>query len=138
MTVYRSDRVHSETIISPGHLIRRTFAYPSSPETPGGTAATTRATPRPPDWPFVLAREDDDLAVGVAARQNGPRLALEATVLDGEGHGTNGLRLAFRLQTGSSTSTTQAKPCGAGCYQAAPVLDGKPRLLTVQLERLGR
>lgn len=137
MTIDASNRVRRETIVSPGHLIHRTFSYPAV--APGAArAARSSGAPRPPAGPLVLAREADDLAVGLAARPAGDLLALTATVLDGDGSGVAGLNLAVRVRSSRGTAFAVATSCGPGCYRASPPIEGKPQLALVRLERLGR
>lgn len=136
----RSNRLRREVIVSPGHLIKRAFAYSRRRQrAPGGLAPSPSSAPAIiPTGPFVLAREDDHLAVGLAARPAGRRLALTATVLGGDGRGVSGLHLAFRIHTAATTFEAQAVPCGSGCYRATPTIEGTPRLLLLRVERLGQ
>ena len=76
----------------------------------GGTApsvpAASAAPPPPPLDAVVLAREDGDNALTLAA----DRSRVRATVFDGEGRGVKGLAVTI---AGGRTSS-----CGSGCYEA--------------------
>ncbi len=130
------DRIRRELILSPGHRIARTFSYPRGRTTPGAVA--TAGALRPPVAAFTLGREADDLAAGLGATPRGGRLRLTATIVDGNGKGTAGLNLAFRLRTTSGETEVAGTPCGPGCYRADPPLRGHPGVVLVRLQRLGR
>lgn len=74
---------------------------------PAPPASSEPAFPRPPADALVLAREDRDLAVGLAVSPDG---SLQASVIGQEGPAT-GLTVSF--------GTTPARGCGPGCYRAA-------------------
>jgi hypothetical protein len=79
-----------------------------------GLSASVTTPPAPPRGALVLAREAGTRAVALAVGR-GRRPRLTATVLASSGDAESGLRLSFRLGTGS---TVRARPCGAGCYTA--------------------
>lgn len=130
------DRIRRELILSPGHRIARTFSYPAGQTAPGALA--TAGALRPPVAVFTLGREADDLAVGLGATPNGGRLRLTVSVVDGSGKGKAGLNVAFRLRTAEGETNAAGVSCGAGCYRSDPPLRGRPRVVLVRLERLGR
>lgn len=137
----RSYRVRRERIISRGHLILRSFGYPpraraalpSSPATAG-----KGAVPRSPRGAVVLGREDDDLAVGLAIRPDQRSLALTASVLGPDGDGAEALHLRFRLLGSTGTVSAPAQSCGAGCYRTLLEPPGKPQLVLLSIEAVGR
>jgi hypothetical protein len=86
-------------------------AAAASPSTP---IAAEPSFPAPPAGAVVLAREDRDLAVGLAASRRVGRLALQASII-GQEQPAQGLSVSFRLPGGSAV---KANPCGAGCYRA--------------------
>jgi hypothetical protein len=91
-----------------------------------------------PTGPFTLGREDDDLAIGLAARPAGPgRLALTATVIGPDGDGAGGLDIRARLRS-NIVSASRATPCGPGCYAARGRIAGSPRYAELEIRRLGR
>jgi copper transport protein len=88
-----------------------------------------------PTGPFVSAREEEDLAVGFAARPaRRGRIVLTATVVDQNGNGANGLDVSVRLRT-SVAVRGDSVPCGPGCYRADLPLDGRPRAATLTIRR---
>ena len=126
-------RIHREQIVAPGHLITRTFSYPRTPR-----PTPTSQDVKPEAGPFVTAREDDDLAVGLAAEPDGHRIAFTFTVIGPDGKGVNGLGIEARVVASARTSEpVSASPCGAGCYRARTDLAGTPRAALVTLRRLG-
>ena len=87
-----------------------------------------------PTGPFVTAREDGEFAVGMAARPAGAgRIALTATVIDGNGNGANGLDVGAGIVSARGDGRAGAASCGAGCYRAVVAVDGRPReaILTI-------
>jgi copper transport protein len=128
-------RIRRELIVSPGHLIKRTFSYPP---TPGAAPAPASGKVKPLAGPSVIAREADDLAVGMAAKPAGKRVVLTFTVIAPNGDGANGLQLDTRLAGSSGTSrTVETTVCGPGCYRIAMSSAGAPRAALVTLRRLG-
>lgn len=76
-------------------------AAPASPP-----PAATPSFPNPPPGALVLAKEDRDLAVGLALLQDG---SVQASVIGQEGP-ASGLKV--------SLNSVQANACGPGCYRA--------------------
>lgn len=96
------------------------------------------AVPRSPRDAVVFAREDGDLAVGVAVQTDGRRLALTTSVLGPDGDAFNGLRVRYRLRSPAGSAATNADACAPGCYRATLTPPGRPRLLTLELSGGGR
>jgi len=96
------------------------------------TAATparaARPAPPPPDA-VVLAGEDDDVAVGLAASPRGKDVAVRVTALGEDGNGIDGLRVVI--------AGGQARPCGPGCYARRIPLPSPPRRIDVRLKGAG-
>ncbi len=146
--VDRLFRVRRELILSPGHLIRRTFSYGGAG---GATPATTPSgvplaptlipgsgvTP-PPSGAVVLGREDGDLAIGLAVLQRGSRLELQTTILGPEGGGLSGLDVRYRVRGSSGKRSAIAGACGTGCYRASVRAAGSPRNVDVDVGGGGR
>jgi copper transport protein len=103
-----------------------------APPARGGAAAV--AAPRrplpPPVDAVVLAGEDDDVAVGLAASPRGTSVAVQVTALGSDGRGVDG----FQVRIGGRS----AGPCGPGCYTATLPLPPPPRRVDVALSGLGR
>ncbi len=96
-------------------------------------AVAAPAPARPPDPPpdaLVLAGEDDDLAVGLAASPRGGQIALQVTALGQDGRGVSGLQVGV-----AGVSTT---PCGSGCYSAVVSSPPPPRRIDVTVSGGGR
>jgi hypothetical protein len=130
------DRLRRERIVRSGLLSERRFSYPTGAAGVPGPGPVRAGTI--PQGPFVLARENGDLAVGFAARPGGPgRLAVTTTVLGPDGRGASGLDVGVRLRS-HLQSTGRASPCGAGCYAASVGVAGTPRSAEVTIRRLGR
>jgi copper transport protein len=83
----------------------------------------------PPLGAVVLAREDGDLAVGLAVS----RRSLEVTVLGPLGYGVDGLRLHFRIRLDGRWRSAEARVCGSGCYSAHGISAEQTRALAVVL-----
>jgi copper transport protein len=129
-------RLRRERIVRAGFLSERTLSYPTRARATVGPGPVEKHAI--PTGPFVLAREDDDLAVGLAARPDGAgRLAVTTTVIGPDGQGASGLDVGVRLHS-ASVSARQATPCGAGCYEAPVGVVGTPRSADVTIRRLGR
>lgn len=88
-----------------------------------------------PPGAVVLAREDGDLAVGLAVAPRGDHLLLVATVFGPDGSGAGGLRTSFALSAGGRTLTAAGSACGAGCYEAAVTTSARPLSASVMLGR---
>jgi copper transport protein len=96
------------------------------PPPPRATAAArvVPAVPTPPPADaVVLAGEDDDVAVGLAASPRGPDVAARVTVLGQDGKGIDGLTVRI--------AGSDARPCGPGCYAATIPLPAPPRTVAV-------
>jgi copper transport protein len=88
-----------------------------------------------PTGPFVSAQEDEDLAVGFAARPAGAgRLAVTAIVIDQNGNGATGLDVAVRVRS-DRAAQSGAVTCGPGCYRADVAVQGRPRAAVVAFRR---
>lgn len=87
--------------------------------------------PAPPDGAVVYAREDgpDVLALGVAPRPGA--LLLQASVVDGQGHGVPRLRIVFTVRGERRAGI----PCGAGCYRATVPLAATPDVVSLEVSR---
>jgi hypothetical protein len=94
------------------------------------------AAPRPPRGALVLAAQDRDLAVAIAARRTGPDVDVQTTILAPTGDGQRGLRVALRLLPDGRPST--APPCGPGCYGATVTPGHSVRGLEVRIAARGR
>jgi copper transport protein len=116
---------------------------------PRSSVAATRVVPAPapvaqsvplrrnaiPTGPFVSAREDEDLAVGFAARPAGAgRIGVTATVIDQNGNGANGLDVFVRLRS-NRTAGGNAVACGPGCYRAHVAVAGRPGAAVLTIRR---
>ena len=91
-----------------------TTTRPSLPTIPPATSGF----PVPPPGAVVFAREAgrDALALGIVP---GSPLLLQASVVDQQGNGVSGLRVAFSvLHGGDIFVKARATPCGPGCYRA--------------------
>lgn len=88
------------------------------PLPPPTVAAAVRpgVPPSPPRGALVLAGQDRDLAVAIAARHTGPDVDVQTTVLAPTGDGQRGLHVALRLLPGGRARPAPA--CGPGCYAA--------------------
>lgn len=85
--------------------------------------------PAPPRGAFVLARPDRSNVLALAARPQGRRILLQASVLGPQGKGVPGLAVSFTV----GTQRAAAVACGPGCYRALLPLAGRPRALTVDV-----
>jgi hypothetical protein len=103
----------------------------AAPSTP---VAAEPSFPGPPAGALVLAREDRDLAVGLAVSRRAGRLALQASVI-GQEQPAQGLSVSFRLGGGAPVP---ARPCGAGCYRALAGSGSSPRRLDIAIRGPGR
>jgi copper transport protein len=116
---------------------------------PRSSVAATRLVPPPapvaqsaplrrssiPTGRFVSAQEDEDLAVGFAARPGGAgRIGVTAIVIDQNGNGANGLDVAVRVVS-DRAGRGRAVTCGPGCYRAAVAAAGSPRAAIVTIRR---
>ncbi len=104
-------------------------AAPAAVAPPSSSTPSEPAFPSPPAGALVLAREDRDLAVGLAVSRQAGRLALQASVISQE-QPAQGLSVSFRLPGGPSIA---ARPCGAGCYRASAASQASPRAVVVAI-----
>lgn len=90
-------------------------------------AAAPAAAPPPAPLrdALVLAAQDDDIAIALAASPRGSQIAARVTALGPEGKGVDGLDVAV-----AGLATTS---CGAGCYAAAVPLPPPPRRIVVRV-----
>ena len=96
------------------------------PPARGGAAAATSAPPHaPPRDAVVLATEDDDVAIGLAASPRGRQIRAQVTALGPEGKGVDGLHVEV---AGAGTQS-----CGPGCYAATIPLPAPPRRVPVRV-----
>lgn len=108
------------TALRPGRLAERVAAP---------TERSEPVLPRALPGTLVLAHQDGELAVGLAARLAGDRLELTASVLGPDGLGVDGL--APRLAAGAETRT--AVPCGSGCYRVSLRRAPQAHSITIRL-----
>ena len=96
---------------------------------PSEAAPPVERFPAPPDRAVVFAREagPDVLALGVVPRRTA--VLLQASVLDGDGHGVRGRRVTFTVRGVRHVAAS----CGAGCYRATVPLSGRPDAISVEL-----
>ena len=96
-------------------------------------APVASATQRPPPLPspdaLVLARQDGERAVALAARQVPRGVALTTTVTGPTRTGVDGLGAAYSVDGGPAVGATT---CGAGCYRAVVPVSA-PRRVAVRL-----
>jgi len=109
-------------------------AAPAAAATAASPTSSAPAFPVPPASALVLAREDRDLAVGLAASRRDGRLALQASVI-GQEQPAQGLSVSFRLPGGNAVP---AESCGAGCYRALADPGSRPRSVEVAIRGPGR
>jgi copper transport protein len=95
------------------------------PPARGGAVAASLPPPAPPRDALVLAAEDDDVAIGLAASPRGPQVGVQITALGPEGKGVDGLDVQV---AGAGT-----QPCGPGCYAATIPLPAPPRRVPVRV-----
>ena len=98
---------------------------PASPPTSPAPAAF----PTPPARAVVFARADGSNVLALAARPQGDRLLLQASVLGPQGTGVDGLTVSFTLERRSA----HAAGCGAGCYRALLPTKDRPRSVLVDV-----
>jgi hypothetical protein len=95
----------------------------------GGGGGAETAAPEAPTT--VFGRQARELAVGVAARRTGPKVALETTVLAQDGTPRRGLRVAVAGNGGWVASPA----CGPGRYCGEVAVTGPTPQLRVRLTR---
>jgi hypothetical protein len=96
---------------------------------PGVTTARA-AFPAPPRGAVLFSRQNGSEILALAVVP-GRTLVLQASVVDIQGRGVNGLRVSFRL--GSDVAV--GEPCGAGCYRATASPGGAPKIVVVRVAR---
>jgi hypothetical protein len=102
-----------------------------APNAPTQTAETTKtAFPAPPPGAVVFSRPDGSDVVALAVVP-GRKLALQASVVGGQGEGVDGLNVSFRV----GSHAADGQPCGAGCYRASVPSAGSPKLVEVAVKR---
>jgi hypothetical protein len=116
-----------------GHRTPGPAAASSAPEPPVAEPSGTNAGgafPAPPPGTVVFGRRDgsDILALAVLPVR---RPVLQASVVDQQGQGVNGLRVSFRL----GSDVVVGAPCGAGCYRAVAPSAGAPKSVVVEVAR---
>ncbi len=113
---------------TPGPAAASSAPAPSVAEPSGKTARAT--FPAPPPGAVVFSRQDgsDILALAVVPLR---RPTLQASVVDQEGRGVDGLRVSFRL----GSDVVVGAPCGAGCYRAAAPKAGAPKSVVLKVAR---
>ncbi|HST25645.1 MAG TPA: hypothetical protein VLJ76_06615 [Gaiellaceae bacterium] len=98
-----------------------------------GPALAAPTFPSPPAGSLVLARQDRDLAIGLAVSRHAGSLALQASVI-GQEQPASGLSVSFHVP---GTAPVPGTACGAGCYRA--VVDAtSPRTIAVAVRRPNR
>jgi copper transport protein len=102
---------------------------PAESSAAAAVATPTRPAPPPLDA-VVLAGQNDDVAVGLAASPRGRRVALRVTALGPDGRGVDGFTVRI-----NGAETTR---CGSGCYASTVPLPRPPRRLAISLSGLGR
>ncbi len=131
------NKLRRERIVSQGRSIERTLSYPKRAQV--GTVVAPGPVRRAsiPTGPFVVAREDGDLAVAFAAApEPRGRLSLTTTVLDPDGDAATGLDVRVSLRSRrSANGSTQL--CGAGCYAVSLPYTDRPREALIEIRRLG-
>jgi copper transport protein len=114
--------VTAELVLLAGLVVAVAILTDARPGTAHAVAVgvATGTPPLPALDAVVLAQEDGDNAVTLAAEPN----RIRVTVFDGQGLGVNGSSVAI--------AGTPASSCGPGCYEAPAGLRG---VLTVSLDR---
>ncbi len=112
---------------------------PASPtgSSASGPSATSSgppagAFPAPPRGALVLAREDRDLAVALAASPAPGGVSLQASVI-GQESPVGGLAVSFRVVSSRTRATGPAASCGPGCYETTVALAGRPERVLVAI-----
>ena len=114
-----------EAAAAPSAPATTTTQPPASPPTSPAPAVF----PAPPARAVVFARADGSNVLALAARQQGNRLLLQASVLGPQGKGVDGLTVSFTLEQRS----VPASVCGTGCYHALLPATARPRTVTVDV-----
>jgi hypothetical protein len=108
---------------------RHGFSWPQPVPISSATASAGAAFPAPPQGAIVFSRQlgSDVLALGVVPRKG--LLALQASVIDGQGKGVSGLDVGLAMRGRSA----DVKPCGAGCYRGVLPMTEPPSSVTVEI-----
>jgi hypothetical protein len=140
MTSRRSRTFAIQLLLSVAALAIVAFFTFASPSVPPQVIRFVPATlGDQPAGAVVLAREEGDLAVGLAVAPRGGRLLLVATVFGQSGAGVGGLRSRFEVTTSSRQTVGAAgAPCTAGCYEATLPVAGRPTSAAVVFDRRNR
>jgi hypothetical protein len=123
------------TIVLLAHSILSTTPSSSGGSTEGGSntsSAGQASFPNPPEGSLVLARQDRDLAVAIAASPTPGGVSLQASVIGQEGP-ADGLQVSFDVESRSAKAAGPAAPCGVGCYETRVTLGGKPERVAVEI-----
>ena len=116
----------SPSISAPGS------SAPAAPA-PAPAKATSAEFPAPPRGAVVIGAAAGEKVLALAVVPGRGKIALQASVLDGQGQGVKGLAVRFDVAGASGRkTTTSATPCGNGCYRAA-VGVARPRHVEVRL-----
>jgi copper transport protein len=95
------------------------------PARSGGAVVAPAPPHAPPRGALVLAQEDDDIAIALAASPRGRNIGVQVTALGPEGKGVDDLDVKI---AGAST-----RRCGPGCYAATIPLPAAPRRVPVRV-----
>ena len=96
------------------------------PPARSGAAVAAPAPPHaPPRDALVLAQQDDDVGIALAASPRGRNIAAQVTALGPEGKGVDDLD----VQIGGAST----RRCGPGCYAATIPLPATPRRVPVRV-----
>jgi hypothetical protein len=104
----------------------------AAPATSAASAPAPPSFPAPPAGALALAREDRDLAVGLAVAHRSGKVLLQASVV-GQEQPAIGLAVAFRPDGRGSVPTVA---CGPGCYRAT--VAAAPHSVDVTVNGRGR
>jgi len=122
-------------VVIVGVLAHRTPGPAAATNTPAPSTTSSDETektgfPAPPEGAVVFSRPDgsDVLALAVVP---GRDLGLQASVVDGQGKGVDGLNVSFRV----GSQAADGEQCGAGCYRATVSSPAAPRLVEVRVAR---
>jgi len=111
--------------VAAGALIA--FTRHTDPPARRPSAPSVSRFPSPPAGAVVFAREagSNVLALGVVPRPGA--LLLQASLLDGDGHGVSGMPIAFSV----GGVRRRGVACGAGCYRSTVTVTGRPPAVEV-------
>jgi len=101
-------------------------SQPAASSSQGGEAAF----PAPPKKAVVFSRPVGSDVLALAVTPGSP-LGLQASVVDVQGEGVDGLRVNFRVGDRAAVG----EPCGSGCYSATAAVAGAPKEVVVSVER---